>query len=154
MPTHKISGCRHNNLWVCPMKDSRSRSHASARTTYLKNSCQSGQKQWQEWKEGRETKSWWRLKICCAGTPPWSQHTAKFSCHKYCERGDIDFLNCYGPPGTILENYFGRWSPTHESELPMQLGCTRSCEPHGKIQMYNPGKTYWLHFKCFSGLIM
>ena len=31
--THKISGGRHNNLLVCPMKDSRSWSHMSTRTT-------------------------------------------------------------------------------------------------------------------------
>lgn len=35
--------------------------------------------------------------------------------------------------GTILENYFGRRSPTHESELPMQLRYTGSCEPPGRV---------------------
>ena len=31
--THQISRCRHNNLPVCPMKDSRSLSHISTRKT-------------------------------------------------------------------------------------------------------------------------
>ena len=30
---------------------------------------------------------------------------------------------------TILENYFGWWSPMREGNLPMQLECTRSCYP-------------------------
>ena len=40
--THKISGGRHNNLTVCPMKDSGSWSHMSIRTIdeiYLKDFC-------------------------------------------------------------------------------------------------------------------
>ena len=44
--------------------------------------------------------------------------------------------------GTILENYFGRRSPTCESELPMQLGYMRSCEPPARVQMHNPGKVH------------
>ena len=49
--TYKNSGCRHNNLPICPMKDSESQSHMPTRTTdgtYLKNFCQSIQKQHQE----------------------------------------------------------------------------------------------------------
>ena len=38
--------------------------------------------------------------------------------------------------GTILENYFGRQSPTHESELPEQFGYKGSCEPSGWLQMH------------------
>ena len=56
--THEISGRRHHNLLVCPMKDSWSWLHMSTRTTdttYLKNFCQSIQKQYQE--EGKEKKN-------------------------------------------------------------------------------------------------
>lgn len=48
--------------------------------------------------------------------------------------------------GTILENYFGRRSPTHESELPMQLRYTGSCEPPGRVggvQMHKPCRVQW-----------
>ena len=44
--------------------------------------------------------------------------------------------------GTILENYFGWGSSRRESELPMELGCKRSCEPPGRVQMHNPGKVH------------
>ena len=49
--THEISIRRHINLPMCPMKDFRSWSNMSTRTTnetYLKNFYQSGQKQRQE----------------------------------------------------------------------------------------------------------
>ena len=47
--------------------------------------------------------------------------------------------------GTILEGCFGRQSPTHESKLPMQLGCTGSCEPSGWVQMHNLGRVHWVN---------
>ena len=56
---HEISGLRHSNIPVCPMKDSRSWSHISTRTiggSYLKNFCQSIQKQRQDGK-GKEEKA-------------------------------------------------------------------------------------------------
>ena len=64
--TYKISGQRHNNLSVCPMKDSRSWSHMSTKTTngtYLKNFCQSFQKQ--RWEEGKEKKKNGNCKAFC-----------------------------------------------------------------------------------------
>ena len=51
---HEISGRRHNNLPVCPMKDSHSWSHMSRRTNdenRLQNFGQSVQKQQRESKE-------------------------------------------------------------------------------------------------------
>ena len=38
-----------------------------------------------------ETRSRWRLYRLGAEPPTWSQHPAKFSGHKPCENGDIDF---------------------------------------------------------------
>ena len=43
--------------------------------------------------------------------------------------------------GTTLEN-FGRRSPTCGSELPMQLGCTRSCEPPARVQMHTAAQVH------------
>ena len=40
-----------------------------------------------------QRRSWELLKRLRAETPPWSQHPTKFSGHKYCEKGDIDFSN-------------------------------------------------------------
>ena len=60
----------------------------------------------------------------------------------------------------ILENYFGQQSPTRESELPMLLGCTGSCEPSGSIQMFSLGRAHWQNagnynlLSVFWGLIM
>ena len=49
--THKISGHRHSNWPISPMKDSQSLSHMSTTATdtdYIKNFCQSNQKkQWE-----------------------------------------------------------------------------------------------------------
>ena len=45
--THKISGHRHSNWPISPMKDSQSLSHMSTTATdtdYIKNFCQSNQK--------------------------------------------------------------------------------------------------------------
>ena len=57
---HENSGRGHNNLPVCPMKDSRSWSHMSTRTTngtYLKNLfCQSVEKKCLE--KGKEKNEW------------------------------------------------------------------------------------------------
>ena len=50
--TRQISGRGHNNIPVCPMKDSRSWSDMSTRAidgTYLKNFCQTVKKQCQEY---------------------------------------------------------------------------------------------------------
>ena len=44
---------------------------------------------------------------------------------------------------TILENYFWQQSRRCKSEVSMQLGCMRSCEPHGRVQMHNPGRVHW-----------
>ena len=52
--THKVSGCRHINLLMCPISDSQSWSHMTERY-YLKNFCKSVQKQRQEGK-GEERK--------------------------------------------------------------------------------------------------
>ena len=41
-----------------------------------------------------ETRSRWWLKRSRAEPPHVTQHTAKFSGHTSCERGDIDFSNC------------------------------------------------------------
>ena len=43
--------------------------------------------------------------------------------------------------GTTLEN-FGRRSPTCGSELPMQLGCTRSCEAPARVQMHTAAQVH------------
>ena len=52
-------------------------------------------------------------------------------------------LTAFLMAGTVLENYFGRQSPTHESELPEQFGYKGSCEPSGRLQMHNPGRVNW-----------
>ena len=55
--THKISGCRQHILLVCPLKVSQSWSHMSTRTTngnYLKDFCQSVEKQQREGKNEEE----------------------------------------------------------------------------------------------------
>ena len=41
-----------------------------------------------------KTKMQWRLPCLYAEPHPRSQHAAKFSKHKSCESGDIDFWNC------------------------------------------------------------
>ena len=33
------------------------------------------------------------IKCLLSAAPPWSKHPVKFSGHKSCERGDIDFSN-------------------------------------------------------------
>ena len=41
--------------------------------------------------DAKVTRSQWRLKRLCTKIPPRSQHPAKFSGHKSCESGDINF---------------------------------------------------------------
>ena len=45
----------------------------------------------------------------------------------------------YYKPDNILENYIEWWSPMHDSELPMQLGSTGSCEPPGRVHWQRAG---------------
>ena len=51
------------------------------------------------------------------------------------------------PGGHYLRDYFRKLfcaaTPTRESVLPMQFGCTRSCDSTGSSQMYNPGRVHW-----------
>ena len=42
-----------------------------------------------------------------------------------------------------FQGYFGWRYPKDESKLPMQLRCTVSCEPSGRIHMHNPGRITW-----------
>ena len=44
-------------------------------------------------------------------------------------------------PGTILENNFGRLFSTRESEVQLQLRCTRRCDPPVRVEMHNPGSS-------------
>ena len=51
------------------------------------------------------------------------------------------------PGGHYLRDYFRKLfcaaTPTRESKLPMQFGCTRSFDSPGSSQMYKPGKVHW-----------
>lgn len=52
-------------------------------------------------------------------------------------------LLCFLSSRSYSRIFFEQLSLMHESGLPRQLRCRGSCQPHGRVQVPNPGGVHW-----------
>ena len=163
--TQKISGHRHNNLPLCPMKDSWSWSHMSIRTTdenYARDSCQSFQKKQWEGKEEKKQELGEDLSIVCwTSSHKLARYTGflaiglvkleikifqfvTWSHVSHMIKGLCDFkdliFNCYlAAPQPTLGHYQG-YSLNHLILITVLFTFRTKgyCEPHNKVGYLSP----------------